>query len=154
MTISDATRRVAVEALRYHRFTLTAMPVAEPPSKAQLDAIDAAIAELEHPAPTPNADGVWTPVEDGQVTSFLHIENDGSHVAVFAGDDYTDWYATEDLPDDIRLCRRTTPPAAVNVPTGALHTLLDYAEMTPAPNGVKEAARTLRTWLQQQRQEG
>lgn len=58
---------------------------------------------------------VWKPVEDGEVTSFAYVDNGGKLLGVFAGDDYTDWYATEDLPDDIRLCHLTTVPDAPSV---------------------------------------
>jgi len=47
----------------------------------------------------------WQPLPDGEVSSFIYIDNGGKLLGVFAGDDYTDWYATEDLPDNIRLCR-------------------------------------------------
>lgn len=49
---------------------------------------------------------VWMPVEDGEITTFLVVDDNGKTLGVFAGDDYTDWYATADLPDEIRLCRQ------------------------------------------------
>lgn len=52
----------------------------------------------------------WEPVADGDITSFLSIQDGGETIGVFAGEEYSDWYATEHLPDDVRLCRRT--PAA------------------------------------------
>lgn len=63
--------------------------------------VDAAIADIE-------SNGAWEPVEDGEIGSFMYVDNGGKLIGVFAGDDYTDWYATDELPDDIRLCRRTT----------------------------------------------
>lgn len=57
--------------------------------------------------PVADAEGVvWEPIEDGEVSSFMYVDNGGKLIGVFAGDDYTDWYATEDLPDHIRLCQR------------------------------------------------
>jgi len=50
----------------------------------------------------------WQPLPDGEITSFTYVDNGGKLLGVYAGDDYTDWYATEDLPDDIRLCRLVT----------------------------------------------
>ena len=48
----------------------------------------------------------WEPVEDGEATSFTYVDNGGKLLGVFAGDDYTDWYAMDELPDNIRLCRQ------------------------------------------------
>jgi len=47
----------------------------------------------------------WQPLPDGEVGSFTYIDNGGKSLGVYAGNDYTDWYATDDLPDNIRLCR-------------------------------------------------
>lgn len=49
----------------------------------------------------------WQPLPDGEVGPFTYVDNGGKLLGVFAGDDYSDWYATDDLPDDIRLCQRT-----------------------------------------------
>lgn len=52
----------------------------------------------------------WQPVDDGDITSFLSIQDGGETIGVFVGEEYSDWYATEHLPTNVRLCRRT--PAA------------------------------------------
>lgn len=39
------------------------------------------------------------------------------------------------------------PAPSVSVPSGVLYALLDYAETTAAPNGVMQAAKAVRTWL-------
>ena len=62
---------------------------------------EARIAELEAQLAQ-----TWQPLPDGEVTSFAYVDNGGKVLGVYAGDDYTDWYATEDLPDDVRLCGR------------------------------------------------
>jgi Lar family restriction alleviation protein len=70
---------------------------------AQLDTVRAELAEAKR----------WVPVEDGEISSFMYVDNGGKLLGVFAGDDYSDWYATEDLPDHIRLCvdsQYTTTP--------------------------------------------
>ena len=59
---------------------------------------------------------VWMPLEDGEYDSFVYVDNGGKLLGVFAGDDYTDWYATHDLPDDIRLCRAMPAPAPAPAP--------------------------------------
>jgi predicted transcriptional regulator len=74
--------------------------------ESEREEVKAAIADIE-------AGEEWEPVEDGEISSFAYVDNGGKLIGVYAGDDYTDWYATEDLPDNIRLCRRTTPQTEV-----------------------------------------
>ena len=71
-------------------------------TKDEIARIDAALAALDE-------DAGWEVVPDGEVSSFMYVDNGGKLLGVYAGDDYTDWYATEDLPDHIRLCRKRPP---------------------------------------------
>lgn len=73
---------------------------------AEITRIDAALAAIDA---QPTTQG-WQPLPDGEVTAFSYVDNGGKLLSVFAGDDYSDWYATEELPDDIRLCRLQAQP--------------------------------------------
>lgn len=78
----------------------------------------------------------WEPVEDGEATSFTYVDNGGKLLGVFAGDDYTDWYAMDELPDNIRLCRQVEADApGVTVPSGvreAIRSIIDLAHLGAA----------------------
>ncbi len=56
---------------------------------------------------------IWKPVEDGDLHSFLAVQDNGETVAVFVNDDYG--YAEESLPDDLRLCRLVPDEGSVPV---------------------------------------
>ena len=69
-------------------------------SRLSMAKYEARIAELEA-----RLSQTWQPLPDGEVSSFMYIDNGGKLLGVYAGSEYSDWYATEDLPDDVRLCR-------------------------------------------------
>ena len=58
----------------------------------------------------------WQPIEDGNISSFMYVDNGGKLVGIYGGDDTNDWYATEDLPDGIRVCA-LTPVDEASVPS-------------------------------------
>lgn len=71
---------------------------------------------------------VWMPVEDGEITTFLVVDDNGKILGVYAGDDYTDWYATEELPDNIRLCRQVEAAPLTQQQREALKIVVGEAE--------------------------
>lgn len=71
-----------------------------------MDAMEKEIDELLNERATLTAQLEWEPLPDGEYDSFMYVDNGGKLLGIFAGDDYSDWYATHDLPDNIRLCRR------------------------------------------------
>lgn len=90
------------EALTEYEYARRAFYDGEPKAMADAEAAKRALAAL-------GEDAGWEPLPDGEVSSFMYVDNGGKLLGVYAGDDYTDWYATEDLPDDIRLCRKRPP---------------------------------------------
>lgn len=58
---------------------------------------------------------VWMPVEDGAITSFIRIENNGQWIKVYPPSNFNDYPEIARLPDDLRLCRLTND-AAVDMP--------------------------------------
>ena len=52
----------------------------------------------------------WMPVEeDGEISTWVSVEDKGRHIAVYVDDDR---YAEETLPDGYAICRLTAAPQA------------------------------------------
>lgn len=67
----------------------------------------------------------WQPVEDGDLHSFLAVQDNGETIAVFVNDDYG--YAEEALPDNVRVCRlvQVDAPGTVDTPAQGVQALSD-----------------------------
>ena len=102
---------------------------------------------------------IWKPVEDGDLHSFLAVQDNGETVAVFVNDDYG--YAEESLPDDLRLCRLV--PDEGSVPVEVIETVVRWSELlhalvmdlrahnVVAANVLRKEIDAMLTWVQQQK---
>lgn len=103
MPLSESTMAVVMEALEHYKewiADLDSMAFYEDASgKEKITECQTAITELQAAQA-----GEWRPVGDGEVSSFMYVDNGGKLLGVYAGNEYSDWYATEDLPNHIRLC--------------------------------------------------
>lgn len=64
----------------------------------RISQLEAALAELRQPQAAE-----WEPVEDGDINSWVSVEDNGRHIAVYVNDDR---YAEETLPEGYAVCRR------------------------------------------------